>query len=271
MRVEGKVVVVTGGAAGIGAALCRRFARERPAGIMVADLDLRGARATASDVAALGAPAEAMAVDVGREADAVAMVAATTARFGPVDILCQNAGIARAGGAEAPDADWADSWAVNVMAHVYGARAVLPSMLARRRGYLVHTCSAAGLLTSPGAAPYAVTKHAAVAFAEWLAVTHGDDGIRVSALCPQGVNTAMLDPAPGSSGGPGELGARAVRAAGQVLEPDVVADVVVAGIEEERFLLLPHPEVAEFVRRKAADPDRWLAGMRRLVARAGEA
>ena len=261
MRVEARVVVVTGGASGIGAALCRRFARERPVGVVVADLDLDGARRTAGDVEGLGVPALAVAADVGSEDAVRAMVAAAEGRFGPVDILCQNAGIVRAGGAEAPDLDWAESWAVNVLAHVYGARAVLPSMLRRGTGYLVHTCSAAGLLTSPGAAPYAVTKHAAVAFAEWLAVAHGGHGIRVSALCPQGVNTPLL-----TASGPG---AGPVRASGQVLEPDEVADVVVAGMAEERFLLLPHPEVAEYVRRKAADPDRWLAGMRRLVARAG--
>jgi NAD(P)-dependent dehydrogenase (short-subunit alcohol dehydrogenase family) len=266
MRAEGRVVVVTGGASGIGAALCRRLAQEGPAGVVVADIDLDGALRTAAEVEAGGVPAAAVRVDVAVEGDVRAMVGEAVGRFGPVDILCQNAGIARAGGADAPDQDWADSWAVNVMAHVYGARAVLPSMLARGSGYLVHTCSAAGLLTSPGAAPYAATKHAAVAFAEWLAVTHGDQGIRVSALCPQGVNTPMLDGGP--AGSTGELGSRAVRAAGAVLEPDEVAEVVVAGMAEERFLLLPHPEVAEFVRRKAVDPDRWLAGMRRLVARA---
>jgi NAD(P)-dependent dehydrogenase (short-subunit alcohol dehydrogenase family) len=254
------VVVVTGGASGIGAALCRRFARERPLGIVVADVDGGGARRTAAEVEGAGAPALAVDTDVACEEDVIAMVAAAADRFGAVDVLCQNAGIARAGGADAPDADWADSWSVNVMAHVYGARAVLPSMLERGSGYLVHTCSAAGLLTSPGAAPYAATKHAAVGFAEWLAVTHGDQGIRVSALCPQGVNTPMLDSPAG--------GARVVRAAGEVLDPDEVADVVVSGMDEERFLLLPHPQVADFARRKAADPDRWLEGMRRLVARA---
>jgi NAD(P)-dependent dehydrogenase (short-subunit alcohol dehydrogenase family) len=261
MRAEGKVVVVTGGASGIGAALCRRFAAERPAGVVVGDLDIGGARRTAAEVEEAGAAAMAVPVDVGREAEVRALVAAAADRFGPVDIFCQNAGIARAGGADASDDDWGDSWAVNVMAHVYGVRAVLPSMLDRGAGYLVHTCSAAGLLTSPGAASYAVTKSAAVAFAEWLAVAYGDQGIRVSALCPQGVNTPMLDSP--------DAGAQAVRAAGAVLEPEEVADVVVDGVGDERFLLLPHPEVAEFVRRKAADPDRWLAGMRRLVARAG--
>ncbi|MGI8758577.1 MAG: SDR family oxidoreductase [Acidimicrobiales bacterium] len=261
MEVGGRVVVVTGAASGIGAALCRRFAAQRPAGVVVADLDLDGARRTASAVEALGAPALAVPVDVGSEDAVQAMVAAAADRFGPVDVLCQNAGIVRAGGAEVPDGDWADSWVVNVMAHVYGARAVLPSMLRRGSGYLVHTCSAAGLLTSPGAAPYAVTKHAALAFAEWLAVSHGDQGIRVSALCPQGVNTPLL-----TGTGPG---AWPVRASGRIMEPDEVAEVVMAGMAEERFLLLPHTEVTEYARRRAADPDRWLAGMRRLVAGVG--
>jgi NAD(P)-dependent dehydrogenase (short-subunit alcohol dehydrogenase family) len=268
MRLEGRVVVVTGAGSGIGAALCRRFAAERPAGIVVADLDLAGAERTAADVEAVGTGALAIRTDVGVEADVQAMVAAAEARFGPVEVLCQNAGIARGGGAEAPDGDWAASWAVNVMAHVYGARAVLPGMLERGEGYLVHTCSAAGLLTNPGAAPYAVTKHAAVAFAEWLAMTHGDQGLRVSALCPQGVNTPMLNPPGATPQGDDRIGQSAVKAAGGVLEPDQVADVVVEGIDAERFLILPHPEVAEFVRRKAADHDRWLGGMRRLVARA---
>jgi len=264
VELNGKVIVVTGAASGIGAALCRRFAQEQPRGIVAADLDLEGAKRTAADVNAVGCPSLAFTVDVAAEADVGAMIAAATEAFGPVDLLCQNAGIARGGGAEAPDAAWADSWAVNLMAHVYGARAVLPSMLDRGSGYLLHTCSAAGLLSNPGAAPYAVTKHAAVAFAEWLSMTHGDDGIRVSALCPQGVNTPML------TGGQaiGADAAEAVRAAGGVVEPEDVADVVVAGIAEERFLILPHPEVAQFVQRKAADPDRWLAGMRRLSARA---
>jgi NAD(P)-dependent dehydrogenase (short-subunit alcohol dehydrogenase family) len=264
VELEGKVIVVTGAASGIGAALCRRFAQEKPAGIVAADLDFAGADRTAADVEAVGCPAHPVSVDVGKEADVQAMIAAAVDRFGPVDLLCQNAGIARDGGADASDADWAASWSVNLMAHVYGARAVLPSMLERGSGYLLHTCSAAGLLTNPGAAPYAVTKHAAVAFAEWLSMTHGDAGVRVSALCPQGVNTPML------TGGAaiGAEAAEAVKAAGGVVEPEDVAEVVVAGIRDERFLILPHPEVAEYIRRKAADHDRWLAGMRRLSARA---
>jgi NAD(P)-dependent dehydrogenase (short-subunit alcohol dehydrogenase family) len=262
VQLQDKVIVVTGAASGIGAALCRRFAQERPAGIVVADLALAGAEQTAADVEAVGCPAHPMRVDVGVEADVQAMVAAAEERFGAVDLLCQNAGVGLAGGADAPDDVWATSWSVNLMAHVYGARAVLPSMLARGDGYLLHTCSAAGLLSNPGTAPYTVTKHAAVAFAEWLSMTHGEAGLKVSALCPQGVNTPMLN------GGPvGATASEVVRAAGGVIEPDELADVVVAGLADERFLILPHPEVAEYMRRKAADPDRWLTGMRRLAAR----
>ena len=180
--------------------------------------------------------------------------------FGAIDLFCSNAGIGGgSGGIDTSDADWEHTWRVNVMAHVYAARAVLPGMLERGSGYLLQTASAAGLLTQIGSAPYAVTKHAAVAFAEWLAVTYGDRGIRVSCLCPQGVRTPMLDSA--SARVRGLLDESAI-------EPDAVADAVIAGLADERFLILPHPEVAEYVRRKAADHDRWLRGMRRLQERA---
>lgn len=266
MRVSDKVVVVTGGASGIGAALARRFSREGAFGVVVADRDVEGARDTASEIARAGGRALAVGADVTVEADVQAVVATAVDTFGPVDLMCSNAGVLRAGGADAPDQDWADSWAVNVMAHVYAARAVLPSMLERGDGYLLHTCSAAGLLTSPGAAPYAVTKHAGVALAEWLALSHAGHGIKVSALCPQGVRTPML------VGGleHDDVGALVVAASGNVLEPDDVADAVIAGLDAERFLILPHPEVAEFERRRAQDHDRWLAGMRRLVATTSE-
>jgi NAD(P)-dependent dehydrogenase (short-subunit alcohol dehydrogenase family) len=167
-----------------------------------------------------------------------------------------------AGGVERADADWRRLWDVNVMAHVYAARAVLPGMLARGRGYLLQTVSAAGLLTQLGSAPYAVTKHAALALAEWLAITHGRAGIRVSCLCPQGVNTDMLRQAPPAIGD-------MLRAT--ALEPEAVADAVVAGLAEERFLILPHPEVAEYFRRKAGDYERWLGAMRRLQDQVGGA
>jgi NAD(P)-dependent dehydrogenase (short-subunit alcohol dehydrogenase family) len=184
-----------------------------------------------------------------------------------VDLFCSNAGVAFGKGVEAATGDWDLAWRVNVMAHVLAARAVLPSMLERGEGYLLHTCSAAGLLTNPGDAPYTVSKHAAVAFAEWLALTYGDRGVHVSALCPQGVKTNMLLRGLEER----NAAARAVAAAGELLEPDQVAEAVVEGLDAERFLILPHPEVATYFRRKAEDPDRWLAGMRRLIARAAGA
>jgi NAD(P)-dependent dehydrogenase (short-subunit alcohol dehydrogenase family) len=263
MRVEGKVVVVTGAGRGIGRALARRFAAEGAKGVAVGDLDQDNAEAVAAEIASTGAGALGLRTDVGVERDVRALVEAAEEAFGPVDLCCSNAGIAIGGGVEASDDDWQRIWDVNLMAHVYAARAVLPSMLARGEGYLLNTASAAGLLTNLGAAPYSVTKHAAVALAEWLAVTHGDEGIKVSCLCPQGVNTAMLM----GEANPGVTAADVVKVAGRVLEPDDVAEAVVRGLEEERFLILPHPEVAEYWRRKADDPDRWLAGMRRLQAR----
>lgn len=186
-------------------------------------------------------------------------------RFERIDLFCSNAGVAAGRGLDATADDWQRAWSVNLLAHVHAARAVLPAMLARGEGYLLQTCSAAGLLTNPGDAPYTATKHAAVAFAEWLSVTYGDRGIRVSAICPQGVRTAML------VGGleAGNPAALAVAAAGELLEPEQVAGAVVEGLAAERFLILPHPQVAGYLRQKAADPDRWLAGVRRLVAGVG--
>jgi NAD(P)-dependent dehydrogenase (short-subunit alcohol dehydrogenase family) len=184
-------------------------------------------------------------------------VEAVTREFGRIDVFCSNAGIMVEGGEEVPDEDWRRILGVNVMAHVYAARAVLPQMLERGEGYLLQTISAAGLLSQIGSAPYSVTKHAALAFAEWLSITYGDRGIRVSAVCPQGVQTAMLR---GSTGGPAQF------LAGGAISPEQVAEAAVQGIEREQFLILPHPEVAEYFRRKASDYDRWLRGMRRLQA-----
>jgi NAD(P)-dependent dehydrogenase (short-subunit alcohol dehydrogenase family) len=244
------VIVVTGGATGIGRALCRRFAAEGPRAIVVADIDVEGAQAVAAEINGL-----AIGADVSREADVSSLVSAVTTRYGAIDLFCSNAGTIVEGGEEMPDAAWQSIWGVNVMAHVYAARAVLPGMLARGEGYLLQTVSAAGLLSQIGSAPYAVTKHAALAFAEWLSITYGDRGIKVSAICPQGVLTDMLlRPRPG---GESFLKATAVT-------PEHVAECAVAGIAEERFLILPHPEVAEYFKRKALDYDRWLRGMRRL-------
>ena len=247
------MVVVTGGASGIGRALCRRFAREGARAIIVVDRD-----ATAHDVARdLGGTA--IVADVAVESDMARVVEQTRAAHGGIDLFCSNAGIGVAGkGLDTSESDWQRIWQVNVMAHVYVARAVIPSMLAAGRGYLLQTASAAGLLTQIGSAPYSVTKHAAVAFAEWLAVTYGDQGITVSCLCPQGVRTPMLDDAP-----------ETVRQllGDSALDPDVVADAVIAGLADECFLILPHPQVEEYFRRKADDYDRWIRGMRRLQQR----
>jgi len=254
MEMNGKVIVVTGGASGIGAALVRRFAREGTAGLVVADMNVDAAQALAREVQGL-----AVRVDVSNEADVQAMVAEATRHFGRVDVLCSNAGIALGGGIDASNADWQRIWEVNLMAHVYGARAVLPQMLARGEGYLLQTASAAGLLSHPDSALYAVTKHAAVSLAEWLSINYGDKGIRVSCLCPQGVRTPMLM-------GP-EGGRKSFLLEGSV-SAEQVADDVIAAMRDERFLVLPHPEVHEYLRRKADDVDRWLGGMRKLRAKA---
>ena len=252
MNLKGKVAVVTGGASGIGRALCRRFAAEGAAGVVVADLNAEGAARVAAEVGGL-----ALAVDVSVEADLARLAAQAVERYGRIDLFCSNAGIGTGGGIEAPDDAWQRIWEVNLMSHVYGARAVLPAMLERGEGYLLQTASAAGLLTQVGSAPYSVTKHAAVAFAEWLAITYGDAGIKVSCLCPQGVRTPMLEEAETRGGSFLLEGA---------LDPEAVAGAVVTGLAEERFLILPHPEVAEYFRRKAQDYDRWLRGMRRFRA-----
>jgi NAD(P)-dependent dehydrogenase (short-subunit alcohol dehydrogenase family) len=260
MELAGRVAVVTGGAGGIGAALARRFAAEGAAGVVVADLDA----AAAADVAAgIGPVALGVAVDVTDEEQVRDLVATAEQRYGRIDLFCANAGVTVGAGLAAPDADWARAWEVNVLAHVYAARAVLPAMLARGEGYLLQTCSAAGLLTAVGDAPYTVTKHAALGLAEWLAVTYRDQGIRVSALCPQGVRTPMLTDGLDA----GHVGALVTAASGAVLTPEQVAQAVVEGLAAERFLILPHPEVYDFVRRKADDPDGWLAAMRSMVRR----
>jgi NAD(P)-dependent dehydrogenase (short-subunit alcohol dehydrogenase family) len=245
MQLKDKVIVVTGGAHGIGRALCRRFAAEGARGIVVADRDSEGAEQVAGAIGGL-----AVAVDVGVEADLIRLVQTATSTYGPIDLFCSNAGIITLGGVESADVDWQEIWEVNLMAHVWAARAVLPGMLARGHGYLLQTASAAGLLTQIGSAPYAVTKHAAVALAEWLGVTYADRGIKVSCLCPMGVHTRMLEEAPGGIG--------------DLLRETALEPEVVQGLSQERFLILPHPEVADFFRRKAGDYDRWLRAMCRI-------
>jgi NAD(P)-dependent dehydrogenase (short-subunit alcohol dehydrogenase family) len=253
MILDRKCVVVTGGASGIGAALARRFSSEG-AHVVVADVQEDALRTVA-------APIDAFPVrcDVSDESELAALVDAAEQHYGPIDLFCSNAGIIVPGGAAASDRDWERSLAVNVLAHVYAARILLPRMLERGEGYFLNTASAAGLLTQIGSAPYSVTKHAALAFAEWLAVSYGDRGIKVSVLAPQAVRTAMT--AGVEDGG--------VAGVDGILEPEAVADAVVRGLAAESFLILPHPEVLEYFRRKASDYERWIKGMQRLQARFG--
>jgi len=257
MQVKDKVVVVTGGADGIGAALCRRFAKDGARHVAVVDRNGEGAAAVAKEIGG-----SAWTVDVSDSAAVAAMIAGVEAEQGRIDLLCCNAGVGdgdadRHNAASSPDAVWARAWGVNVMQHVYAARAALPGMIARGEGYILNTVSAAGLLSQIGSAVYSTTKHAAVGFAESLAITHGDQGIKVSILCPQGVDTAMLRA--GGDNQPQNLDG--------VLTPDQCADAVVAGLAEEKFLILPHPVVLSYMQRKTADYDRWLGGMRRLRAK----
>jgi NAD(P)-dependent dehydrogenase (short-subunit alcohol dehydrogenase family) len=263
VELDDRVVVVTGGGSGIGRAMALRFAEEGARGVAIADLDGAAAEAAAAEA---GPRALAVACDVADQAALAGLVARVEEAFGPVDLFCANAGVARGTGPDSPDADWELSFEVNVHAHVRAARVLLPGWLRRGEGYFLATASAAGLLTQIGSAPYAVTKHAAVAFAEWLAVTYGDRGVRVSCLCPMGVDTPLLADLAGGED-EGAAAGRAVVAAGDVLAPEQVADAVVEALAQERFLVLPHPEVLDFLRRKADDYDRWLAGMRRLQAR----
>jgi NAD(P)-dependent dehydrogenase (short-subunit alcohol dehydrogenase family) len=262
MNLEGTCVVVTGAAGGIGAALATRFAAQGARAVVVADRDASGAETVAAHIASGSSThAIAMACDVTQESELAALVDATESRFGPIDLFCSNAGVIMLGGADASDDDWRLSIDVNVMAHVYAARILVPRMVGRGGGYLLQTASAAGLLTQLGSAPYSVTKHAALAFAEWLAITYADQGIKVSVLAPQAVRTAM-------TAGVVEGGVAGVDG---MLEPADVADAVVAGLDAESFLILPHPQVLEYFRRKASDYERWLRGMRRLQAQFGGA
>jgi len=255
MRLSGRVAVVTGGASGIGRALARRAVAEGAAGVVVADLDGAGAEAVAGE---LGPAAVGIGCDVSSETVLRGVLSAAEGAFGPVDAFFANAGIVAGAGEDTADDTWDRALAVNLRAHIVAARLLVPGWLERGSGCFVVTASAAGLLTQIGVAPYAVTKHAAVAFAEWLSVTYGDRGIHVACVCPMGVDTPML------AGGMETAAAESVRSAGAVLSPDDVAAVVVEGLAEERFLILPHPEVLEYWRRKTSDYDRWLAGMRRL-------
>lgn len=251
MELKDKVVVITGGSGGIGRAMAKAFLAEGAKSVTLADLDAAAVTAAAREIGCDG-----MACDVTQESQIQALVKHTVERHGPIDLFCSNAG---AGGAgvltDAPNALWQKQWELHVMAHLYAARAVLPSMIERGSGYLLNTASAAGLLAALGSGPYTVTKSAAVKLAEFIAITHGDDGIRVSVLCPQGVNTAMA---------PRRLGDGQTDG---IIEPEQLAQTVVQALREERFYVLPHPEVEEYVRRKGDNIDRWLLGMRRLRKR----
>ena len=281
MELQGRVVVVTGGASGIGRSLALAFAAAGAAGVVVADLDGAGAQTVAGEVVAAGGQAIGVPCDVSDEAQVQGVVRAAEERFGPVDVFCANAGILVTGGIDVPDAAWDRAWSVNVKSHLYAARAVVPGMVERGEGYLVHTASAAGLLTQLGAAPYSVTKHAVVAFAEWLSITYGDAGVRVSALCPQAVATNLVTtsvdvlagkpvsvppPRTDSISAAANVGAKGGAGADGVLSADDVAAAVLDAIREERFLILPHAEVETYEKRRADDRERWLRGMRRAQA-----
>jgi len=248
MQLKDKIIVVTGAASGIGRALVHRFVQEGAKLVACADMNAAGARVAAADAGGV-----AFGINVAKEDEIRHLIETVEDGHGPIDLFCSNAGIGIRGGAEVANEGWQHIWDVNVMAHVYAARHLVPRMIARGGGYLLNTASAAGLLSQIGSAPYAVTKHAAVGLAEWLALTHGDQGIKVSVLCPQAVRTAM------TAGNPD-----GVASIDGMMEPEAVAEACVRAIEAEDFLVLPHPEVLEYMRRKTADYNRWIGGMRKL-------
>lgn len=252
MDLRGTNIVVTGGASGIGRALCLRFAQEGARRIVVADRDEAGAQALATRIGG-----SSVGCDVGLEADVARLVAFAAEDCGPIDLFVSNAGVTAKGGVEVENEDWQRCWDVNVMAHVYAARSVLPLMLERGAGYLLQVASAAGLLTEMGSAAYSATKHAAVALAEWLAIHYAPRGVRVSCLCPAGVNTGFLNP--------DDVYDQFLRRS--AVTPEAVADAVVDGLRTEQFLILPHPEVAEFFSFKAQNYDKWLSNCAHLNAR----
>ena len=250
MELENKVVVITGAGSGIGAAMARRFSEESPAALMLGDLNAKSVAAVAAEIGAAH-----YQMDVSDASANRGLIETTEELFGPIDLFCANAGYGLAGSEQSDPNGWDRMWGVNVMSHVHAAKQLVPGWLARDHGYFLSTVSAAGLLTNLGAAEYSVTKHAALAFAEWLAVSYGDRGVKVSCLCPQFVNTPLIDAM-------SELDNLITTAA--VLEPEAVADAAVHGLAEERFLILPHPEVEQYFQNKAADYDRWIKGMQKL-------
>jgi len=250
VKLENKVVVITGAGSGIGAAMARRFSEESPAAMMLADLNTESVAAVAAEIGATH-----YQMDVSDPTANRALIETTEERYGPIDLFCANAGYGLAGSEQSDSENWDKMWGVNVMSHVHAAKHLIPGWLAGGHGYFLSTVSAAGLLTNLGAAEYSVTKHAALAFAEWLAVSYGDRGVKVSCLCPQFVNTPLIDAM-------SELDNLIATAA--VLEPEAVADAAVRGLAEENFLILPHPEVEQYFQNKAADYDRWIKGMQKL-------
>jgi NAD(P)-dependent dehydrogenase (short-subunit alcohol dehydrogenase family) len=253
MELKDKIIVVTGAASGIGRAMCLRYAQEGAKHIACVDLNLKGAEETA---AMMGG--KAYGVNVGKADEIVQLIKNVEQDLGPIDLFCSNAGISVAGGVEVPDDEWQRIWDINVMSHVWAARALVPLMSERGGGYLLNTSSAAGLLNQIGSAPYGVTKHAAVGLAEWLALTYGDQGIKVSVLCPQAVRTEM------TRGHEDH-----VAAIDGMMEPEPVAEACVQTIRNETFLVLPHPEVEGYMRAKTENYDRWIGGMRKLNRRFG--
>ena len=254
MQLKDKVAVVTGGASGIGRAMAKRFIAEGARQVVIADINEPQLQQVADEIGA-----RSIQTDVASDEAVINLISTAEKDYGQIDLLCNNAGIGVGGGPEVANADWERIWQINVMAHVYATRAALPAMLARGDGYILNTASAAGLLSQIGSAPYAVTKHAAVGYAEWLAITYGDRGIKVSVLCPQAVRTAMTA---GREDG--------VAAVDGMMEPEQLCDTVIECLDKETFLVLPHPEVLTYIQRKTSDYDRWIGGMRKLQARYGQ-
>ncbi|MFK7730258.1 MAG: SDR family oxidoreductase [Pseudomonadales bacterium] len=253
MELKDKIIVITGAGSGIGRALAHRFNAEKPKHIVAVDINQAPVQAVADELACT-----AMTADVSNEQDIAALIERVENEIGPIDLFCSNAGVGLAPAIESPNEQWQASWDINVMSHVYAARHLLPRMIARGGGYFMNTASAAGLLNQIDGAAYGVTKHAAVGFGEWLAIHHAHEGIKVSMLCPQAVRTAMTDNDEPSTKAAANDG---------MMEPEVLADVVVEKLREESFLILPHKEVLEYMQRKTSDYDRWIGGMNRLMKR----
>jgi NAD(P)-dependent dehydrogenase (short-subunit alcohol dehydrogenase family) len=258
MDVNNAVIVVTGGASGIGRAMARRFAADGAATVILADLDAEGVAEVAAEITATGVESRGEVIDMTDETAVILLIDRVESEIGPIDLWCGNAGVGANGGIELGNEVWNFNWDVNVMAHVIAARHLVPRWIERGGGHLLLTASAAGLLTNLGTAPYAVTKHACVALAEWIKITYGERGVGVSCLCPQGVRTPMTE-------ADGELAIEVVKAMGMI-EPEEVADAVAIGLADDRFLILPHPEVATYEQRRAGDRERWLTGMQKLQA-----